>query len=100
MPVRPSVTEAGTVGAIVRKGKKLFLLSNSHVLAGAGIAALKDTVLYPGPGDGGKLTNNIVGALARFVKFKVGALYFDPRVGYFGRLYPNWAKHLIIILLK
>ena len=46
---------AGTVGAIVKKGKKLYILSNSHVLADAGLGKVKDKVLYPGPADGGKL---------------------------------------------
>src|SRR6185503_3353481 len=46
---------AGTVGAIVAKGKKLYILSNSHVLADSGLGKIGDTVLYPGPDDGGKL---------------------------------------------
>lgn len=62
---------AGTVGAIVRKGKKYFVLSNSHVLADAGLATVGDDILYPGSLDGGKPTN-IAGTLARFIRFKVG----------------------------
>jgi hypothetical protein len=68
---------AGTIGAIVRKGKKFFVLSNSHVLAGAGLARLNDSILYPGPRDGGKLAKNIVGTLARFARFKVGGQFVN-----------------------
>jgi hypothetical protein len=64
---------AGTVGAVVKKLDKLFILSNSHVLADSGLAKLKDEILYPGPADGGTLPKHLVGTLARFVKFKVAA---------------------------
>jgi|SRR6185436_14830409 len=63
---------AGTVGAIVAKGGKRFILSNSHVLANAGLGKLKDTVFYPGPTDGGSAASHLVGTLAKFVKFKIG----------------------------
>ena len=46
---------AGTVGAIVKKGKKYFILSNSHVLALNGKGKIGDKVTYPGPSDGGSL---------------------------------------------
>jgi hypothetical protein len=68
---------AGTVGALVKKGKKLFILSNSHVLADSGLGKIKDKVLYPGPHDGGKLPKHLVGALAKFVKFKVGGSFVN-----------------------
>jgi hypothetical protein len=68
---------AGTVGAIVRKGKKLFLLSNAHVLAESGRAMLEDTVLYPGRKDGGTVSKHRVGTLAAFVKFKVGGQFLN-----------------------
>ena len=68
---------AGTVGAIVTKGKKLYILSNSHVLADSGLGAIGDSVLYPGPHDGGKLPQNLAGTLAKFVKFKVGGQFVN-----------------------
>src|SRR5262245_33276254 len=68
---------AGTLGAIVKKGTKLYILSNSHVLAEAGLAKLKDKVVYPGPSDGGKLPQHLVGTLAKFVKFKVGGQFLN-----------------------
>jgi hypothetical protein len=68
---------AGTVGAIVKKGKKLYILSNSHVLANSGLGQVKDAVLYPGPKDGGKFPKHLVGTLAKFVKFKVGGKFLN-----------------------
>ena len=46
---------AGTLGAIVTKGKSYYLLSNSHVLAVSGTAKNGDSILYPGKADGGEL---------------------------------------------
>lgn len=68
---------AGTVGAIVKKGTKLFILSNSHVLADSGLGKAKDKVLYPGPADGGKVAKHLAGALSKFVKFKVGGQFVN-----------------------
>jgi hypothetical protein len=68
---------AGTVGAIVTKGKKLFILSNSHVLADAGLGKIADKVLYPGAHDGGKLPKHLAGKLTKFVKFKVGGQFLN-----------------------
>lgn len=49
----PRVT-AGTLGAFVRTAAgALALLSNSHVVADEGRAAVGDAVLQPGPSDGG-----------------------------------------------
>lgn len=62
----------GTLGAIVRKGGKLFVLSNSHVLALSGTAQLGDAIVYPGPDDGGTATSDRVGTLRKFGKFKTG----------------------------
>lgn len=61
---------AGTIGAIVRRGKKRYLLSNSHVLANSGIGEKGDDIVYPGVTDGGKMPANHVAKLSRFVAFK------------------------------
>lgn len=66
---------AGTLGAIVKKGGKYFLLSNSHVLADSGLGAVRDEVFYPGPDDGGSNSTHLVGTLAAFAKFKVGGAF-------------------------
>ena len=55
---------AGTVGAIVKRGGRLHILSNSHVLALGGKAKLGDKIVYPGPADGGALPADLVASLA------------------------------------
>lgn len=64
---------AGTLGAVVDRGGERFLLSNSHVLARAGLASAGDAVLQPGPADGGMSTDR-VGALETSVPL-------DPSTG-------------------
>jgi hypothetical protein len=64
--------EAGTLGAFVRKGGRLMMLSNSHVLAASGLAAKGDAILYPGRHDGGAEPDDLVARLADFVKFETG----------------------------
>jgi len=66
---------AGTLGAIVGRGAKRFLLSNSHVLARAGKAAKGEPILYPGPADKGTLKVNDVASLTQFTPFKVGSSF-------------------------
>lgn len=88
---------AGTVGAIVSRGSKKYVLSNSHVLAESGKAKKGDEVFYPGPFDGGterdtiahlasfkpfvvsdrSFTNVVDAALAEIVDDKLGDLDFD-----------------------
>ncbi|MBY5827116.1 S1 family peptidase [Rhizobium leguminosarum] len=63
---------AGTLGAIVRKERKRFLLSNSHVLANSGLGVVGDAVLYPGPDDGGQEPADVVARLSAFSPFAVG----------------------------
>lgn len=57
-------TTAGTLGAIVRRGGKLYILSNSHVLALSGKAKIGDKIVYPGRADGGALPADLVASLA------------------------------------
>jgi hypothetical protein len=66
---------AGTLGAIVRKGGKRFLLSNSHVLANSGLGAVGDAILYPGKEDGGQAPADIVAKLSAFQPFAVGPTF-------------------------
>ena len=63
---------AGTLGAVVRKGKVIHLLSNSHVLALSGTAKKGDDIIYPGALDGGGMPADLVATLSGFVKFQVG----------------------------
>jgi len=61
---------AGTLGAVVTRGKAYQILSNSHVLANSGLGKKGDAILYPGKADGGKKGKDTVGKLASFRKFK------------------------------
>ena len=63
---------AGTLGAIVTKGKQFLILSNSHVLANSGLGKKGDGILYPGSIDKGKSPKDLIGKLEDFVQFKVG----------------------------
>lgn len=66
---------AGTLGAIVRRGGKLHVLSNSHVLAMSGKAKAGDSIVYPGVADGGAVPANLAATLTAFVPFDTsGAL--------------------------
>lgn len=58
---------AGTIGCLVRKrgdDKTLYILSNSHVLANEGLAAVGDKILQPGKHDGGKISADVIAELA------------------------------------
>jgi len=63
--------ETGTLGAIVKKGSKFFLLSNSHVLADSGKGKSGDDIIYPGEADTSGKTQKVA-ALTDFVPFKIG----------------------------
>jgi hypothetical protein len=60
---------AGTLGAIVKRDGKLYLLSNCHVLARSGNATVGDQIVYPGPADGGRIPANLVARLSHFSPF-------------------------------
>ena len=63
---------AGTLGAIVKKGSELHILSNSHVLAVGGTAKKGDSIIYPGDADNGKNPADLVARLSGFQKFVTG----------------------------
>jgi len=63
--------ETGTLSAIVKKGKKFFLLSNSHVLAKAGKGKVGTPIIYPGDLDLGGAAKQPVGTLSHVVPFQV-----------------------------
>jgi hypothetical protein len=76
-PLRPGLSvahpcvTAGTLGGLVRVGGRLAVLSNSHVLAASGAAAVGDPVLQPGPYDGGT-PGDRVATLTAFEPFADG----------------------------
>jgi hypothetical protein len=63
--------ETGTLGAIVKKGSKFFLLSNSHVLADSGKGKPGDEIIYPGEADTTGKTQQVAG-LTDIIPFKIG----------------------------
>jgi len=59
---------AGTIGClVVLNNGKLCILSNNHVLANENNARIGDPILQPGPYDGGRLPNDRIAVLERFV---------------------------------
>lgn len=58
---------AGTLGCLVRKDGRLFILSNNHVLANSNRAELGDPILQPGPLDGGGFPDDWIANLDDFV---------------------------------
>jgi hypothetical protein len=62
----------GTLGAFVKRGAQLMILSNSHVLANSGKAKKGDKIIYPGKYDGGKMPEDLVATLADFIQFQTG----------------------------
>lgn len=68
---------AGTLGAFVKRGDQLLILSNSHVLANCGKAKKGDEIIYPGKHDGGKKPKDLVARLADFVQFETGGEFVN-----------------------
>jgi hypothetical protein len=68
---------AGTLGAIVKKGGKYFILSNAHVLALSGTAKKGAKILYPGELDGGTDPKHLVAKLSEFTKFALGEKFVN-----------------------
>ena len=70
----PRVT-VGTFGCLVRKTgrKRVYILSNSHVLANEGVAKKGDPTLQPGKLDGGLVSKDVIGRLDDWVPFTCSA---------------------------
>jgi hypothetical protein len=58
---------AGTLGCLVKKGGEFFILSNNHVLANSNAAQVGDSILQPGPYDGGRFPDDHIANLEAFV---------------------------------
>jgi hypothetical protein len=63
---------AGTLGCLVKKNNKVFILSNNHVLANSNDAAIGDAILQPGPYDGGQPATDTIAHLSEFVSIQFG----------------------------
>jgi hypothetical protein len=58
---------AGTLGCLVKKDGKIYILSNNHVLANSNNAKTGDPILQPGPHDGGLFPRDQIADLIEFV---------------------------------
>jgi S1-C subfamily serine protease len=58
---------AGTLGCLVKKNNSVYILSNNHVLANSNEASNGDSILQPGPHDGGKNPADVIGSLTDFI---------------------------------
>jgi hypothetical protein len=73
----------GTLGCLVRKNTnsdKLYMLSNSHVLADEGLGSVGDTIIQPGDHDGGSPPGDKAGELADWVPFQFAQTGFPNLV--------------------
>jgi hypothetical protein len=76
-PARPGVSighyqiTAGTFGCLVQRGGQTYILSNNHVLANSNAAQLGDSILQPGPYDGGSSADRIA-TLEQFIPIGFG----------------------------
>lgn len=63
---------AGTLGCLVKEKKtsKIYILSNNHVLANSNNARKGDSILQPGPYDGGKSPKDVLAFLEKWVEIK------------------------------
>ncbi len=76
----PDVT-AGTIGARVTDGERIYALSNNHVYANNNAARKGDNLLQPGRADGGRDPDDVIGTLYDFepVRFCEGlSCPFNP----------------------
>lgn len=58
---------AGTLGCLVKKNSKNYILSNNHVLANSNNATNGDSILQPGPADGGNIAQDKIAELSEFI---------------------------------
>ncbi len=61
---------AGTLGCLVKKDGKLYILSNNHVLANSNEAQIGDYILQPGRYDGGTFPDDNIARLSDFISIK------------------------------
>jgi hypothetical protein len=72
---------AGTLGCAVRRGGRLHILSNNHVLANSNAAAVGDAILQPGPTDGGRNPGDLIARLSAWVPIEFDGAPAPPPPG-------------------
>ena len=60
----------GTFGAMVKTARKVFILSNNHVLANENALPLNSPIFQPGLLDGGVAPGDRIAKLSKFIKIK------------------------------
>lgn len=68
---------AGTIAIAVQDqhySSAYYILSNNHVLANSNAASSGDPVLQPGPADGGRWPQDVIGNLCRFIPIRFGGI--------------------------
>ncbi|MEO1007633.1 MAG: hypothetical protein AAFX79_03645 [Planctomycetota bacterium] len=75
---------AGTLGCLVRDRRRLYILSNNHVLANSNNARVGDPILQPGPYDGGRNPRDCIARLHKWVTidFSGKKNYVDCALGW------------------
>jgi hypothetical protein len=82
-PIQPGFSvghpniSAGTLGAVIGPARSPRILSNSHVLADSGRAAIGDPILFPGPDDDGEDPGDVIGTLTQVVPFVTGGHFVN-----------------------
>ncbi len=71
---------AGTLGCLVQKEGRIFILSNNHVLANSNQAEIGDPILQPGPYDGGSYPDDRIAVLEDFVPINIIGLPSECRI--------------------
>jgi hypothetical protein len=61
---------AGTLGCIVQKNGRRYILSNNHVLANSNDAEVGDAIVQPGPADGGRDPGDRIARLSEWVQIQ------------------------------
>ena len=62
---------AGTLGCLVKKDGRFVILSNNHVLANSNAAEIGDSILQPGPHDGGRYPDDHIADLEQFIPINI-----------------------------
>lgn len=68
-----TMAAAGTLGCLVGRSGKLYVLSNNHVLALVNRGPVGAGISQPGPADGGACPKDVVARLSEFVPIVFGA---------------------------
>lgn len=87
-----TAVDMGTFGCLVKRRSDIFILSNNHVMADGNAARIGDTILQPGPEDGGENPADKIALLTDFVPIHfsreggrpVAGSFFQRLVGLFG----------------